>query len=533
MEQCFLCSNQIVVCVKYLEKTVEIEGASAALITARQCFFDRILWCLARLKSAVKSANDHVMSVGDQPENFITLLDSILNILTEFIDDNNKNVTNVADKKAELMMESRQVRGIIDQLLSHSLSFANIALASDKIPITTLSQSVLKVSIEFQEEFSLSQPGKKSNASDQRMKAIELENALYNLENYINDALLRLVFQVFSDMDQNPIEKLRMQKDPLALENDVEKFDLLIDRLIQIGHFSTWFSKDDPKVASSIKSCLASIESLDSYLIPAITGGQDPSLDVLQQHFIEEVKNLQHHVQLIIDTCAFSASLIEQLSRVIEDIKNNFDKSLLMDMVNRSNILLHHFQINSENLELSKDKVTKFYFSDFKLILTECDAILNFPEAIDDEKRRVIKRFRVLLSTLRKLQNAIKIKQKRSAMISGNEKPEDGNLLGTKEFPSKCSDYFNTIRPSALGSILYESKRNKKNKQNDTKFNISTLKRSKKKRNSLRIAIFKTQHEREMEAEFAADEKINESMDLQITEILEKLTDLSTTLKNK
>lgn len=524
--------NQIIVCVKFLEKTVNKEAHVGCLITSRQCFFERILWCLARLKSTVKSANDHVLTGISEPENFITLLDQALDICSMFVGlDADGDVQNHAEQRAELMMESREMRGTVEQLLSHAMSFANIALDSDKIPITTLSQNVLKIAMDFEDEFSLAQPGKKLNASSQRMKSIELENSLCSLENYVNNALLRLVYEVFHAMDKNIIEELGKVEDPSALEQEIEKFDLHVDRLIQIGHFAIWFSRDDPKISSVIRSCLASIESLDSYLIPAITGKTDPSIEILQDHFEEEAKVLQNHVQQIVDTTAFCSILMDQINDTIEVNRNNFDKDSLLGLVKRSNVLLQHLLINSKNLQLTTDKVTKFYFHDFKLILTECDAILNFPEPIDDAEQRILKRFRILYSTVRKLQNAIKNVQKSSFDDEG--KPVK-KIEKVSQFTSKCSDYFNTIRPSALGSILYESKRSIKGQgKSSNTSRSSTVRKSKRKRHSLRITIFKKHHDLDSEEAWIQDEQTNESMDLQITEILEKLTDLSTTLAHK
>lgn len=534
IEQSFLCANQIVVCLKFLEKTVSVESTVGCLITSRQCFFERILWCLARLKSTVKSANDHVLTGLSEPENFITLLDRALDILASF-DGNNNNVVNQAERRAELMMESRAVRETIEQLLSHSMAFANIALDRDKIPLTTLSQNVLKIAMDFEEEFSLSAPGRRSDSKSQGMKVIGLENSLCSLENFVNDALLRLVYEVFHVMDAGVIDGLLKIEDPAVLELEIESFDLLVDRLIQIGLFAIWFSRGDLKVSSAVRSCLASIESLDSYLIPAITSKSDPSVELLQSHFEDEAKLLQHHVQQIIDTAAFCSTLMEQLVEGIEANQKTFDRNALVNLVQRSNVLLHHIQINAGSLKLTNDKVVKFYFGDFKLILTECDAILNHPEPIENGEQRILKRFKILNSTTRKLQNAIK-NQKSGIDVDGKAF-KHGDLPHVADFPSKCADYFNTIRPSALGSILYESRRSIKipAKSSNTLKTAkdSTIRRSSKKRNSLRIAIFKKHIEPGVDGAGNDDEEDNESMNLQITEILDKFTDLSTTLTKK
>lgn len=535
MDQSFLCANQIIVCLKFLEKTVAVEAEAGCLITSRQCFFERILWCLARLKSTTKSANDDVLTEIIEPENFITILDRVLDSLSTFVDLDGDIIVNKAEQRAELMMESQDIRGAVEQLLSHALAFSSIALDSDKNPLTALSQNVLKVAMDFEEEFSLAQPGKKSNVSSQRMKAIDLENSICSLENFVNEALLRLVYEVFHVMDGNAVADLIKVDDSSSQESRIEKFDLLVDRLIQIGHFAISIGNDQ-KISSIIRSCLASIESLDSYLIPAVTSKSDPSFDVLKNHFDEEAKSLQFHVQQIIDTKAFCATLMERLNKDIESNRKEFNKSSLLNLIQRSNVLLQHFQINAKGLNLTTDKVTKFYFNDFKLILTECDAILNFPDPIEDREQRIIKRFRILNSTIKKLQNAIKNNQKTSFEENDNDEVKKcGHLAKVSHFPSKCSDYFNTIRPSALGSILYESKRSMKftpKPENTSKVLTNTLKRSTKKRKSLRIAIFKKNSEFETEEAWHQEEN-HESLDLQITEILDKLTDLSTTLTQR
>lgn len=457
IDHSFLCANQIIVCLKFLEKTVnsESEGGGGCLITARQCFFERILWCLARLKSAIKSANDLILTGLGEQENFISLLDNAFDILSSFmgLESANMRIANEAENRAEMMMESREVREIVEQLLSHALSFANIALDSDKNPINALSQTVLKVALEFEEEFSLSNPDKKANMTSQRIKAIALENSLCNLENFINNALLRLSFEVFHVMDGKVVKRMMDIKNQTKLEEEIEKFDLLVDRFIVIGRFAISFISDDAKISSAIRSNLASIESLDSYLIPAVSSKSDPSFEILQSHFEEETKLLQLHVQQIIETKAFCSILMDQLNSGIEANRKEFDRKSLENLLQRSNILLQHLNINSKNLQLTNDRVAKFYFHDFKLILNECDAILHFPEPIDDCERRIIKRFRILNSTVRKLQNALKNLQK-SSFEDDDRDLKYENFEQVVELPSKCSDYFNTIRPSGK-LILY------------------------------------------------------------------------------
>lgn len=232
-----------------MEKTLQL-SKNSNLRTSRKCFLDRILWCLARLKSEVQSVNDNVLPDSGTTENFVYLVDLALDSLAGFIGFDNFNTTNSAQNKAELMMESSKIRSLIDQLLSNALSFTNIALPEDKNGLKSLCQRVLKECMDFETEFALSDPNKKHDKSNQRLKAISLENSLYMLENLINDCLLRLVFEVFGELNENPFRNLKSDKMNVSdaeFEKKLDQFDLTIDRVIQIGLFGISFVKDDVK----------------------------------------------------------------------------------------------------------------------------------------------------------------------------------------------------------------------------------------------------------------------------------------------
>lgn len=539
INQSFLCANQIVVCIKNLEKTFQQEiEKKISLISSRQCFFERIMWCLARLKSTIMSANDQVF-IDTVEENFISILDSIFEMLSEF-DENllceiNKNN---ACSKAEMMMKSRELRCLIEKLLSHALAFANILNEKDMKPLKVLSQKVLKVTLEFEEEFSLSGL-KKTNFSLQKLKASELECAIYGLEKFVNEALLRLVFDVFECLNFNL--KTHLKSFEHIVEVELDAFDLLIERLLQIGQFAVAFTCQDHKLSSAIKSCLASLESLDSYLIPSITT-RDPSMNIFKDHFENEIRQLQNFIQQMIDTIAFLSCFIDEINMLTESNKKDFNKTSLIKFLERGNIVMSHLQINCKSLQLNDDKVAIFYFNDFKLILAECESILHFPGEIDDFQQRTLKRFRILLNTTKKLQSAIKNVQN----FNENQENEAGKFQMERiahvdgKIEKKIVNYFESIQPSKINSVLYESKRYLKDKvttseemkkfqpSSPSQFSEKVIRKStRKKRDSLRIAMFRKQQDKEVEEEF--NENFNESMTLQITEILDKLSEFPST----
>lgn len=194
-------------------------------------------------------------------------------------------------------------------------------------------------------------------------------------------------------------------------------------------------------------------------------------------------------------------------------------------MVLQAKILVNHLTINTAQLNLTTNKVIKFYFHDLKLMTKECEAILCCQEPIENENQRILKRMQILKNTLTKLQNAIKIMQFK-------EYPDSTPTMNPPVEISKCSDYFNTIKASALGSILYDTKRNS---MDIGKLNLSTIRKpnSGKKRQSLRMAIFKKQVDPIEIDQQKVENRVDESMNLQISHILDQLTDLSTTLSGK
>lgn len=225
------------------------------LKASRQHFLDRILWCLERLRSAIKILKSSDRERSDHPEDstFVELMDMVLDQLSPYT--TYKDVTgseivsmNVAEDQSQAILSSKQIRSNIDLILSHTLAFANVALNQDKKALSALCQKVLRECMSFQGECTQSVCISDSN---RKIKGISLENALYQLEDYINEALLRLVFTCFLDYNKLSVEKLREvikeNVDDSELDELIADFDVNIDRTTQIGMFAIAF-------ASNIKS---------------------------------------------------------------------------------------------------------------------------------------------------------------------------------------------------------------------------------------------------------------------------------------
>lgn len=121
---------------------------------SRQHFLDRILWCMTKLLTLIKSSK----SVNPPNDfNFVELMDKALDLIAPYSDYSGGSVSNVAEFNAEAMFDSKKTRQVIDLLLSQTLSYANVALSKDKKVLGALCQKVLRECMAFEKECLLDQ----------------------------------------------------------------------------------------------------------------------------------------------------------------------------------------------------------------------------------------------------------------------------------------------------------------------------------------------------------------------------------------
>lgn len=122
----------------------------------------------------------------------------------------------------------------------------NVTLEEDKKPLTCMCQKVLRDCIAFEDSCSMSE--RNPDEQNRRLKAATLENTFYQLDRWINDSLLKLVFAVFVELKMDPIRKLRELCDNGSpqheIDGQVEKIDELFEKIVQIGSFALSFSWD-------------------------------------------------------------------------------------------------------------------------------------------------------------------------------------------------------------------------------------------------------------------------------------------------
>uniref|UniRef100_A0A182WFS8 Serendipity locus protein alpha n=1 Tax=Anopheles minimus TaxID=112268 RepID=A0A182WFS8_9DIPT len=558
LESCFLCITQIVMCVRWLEKTIctEMDPLSKrqGLPQARQCFLDRIIWCLERLKTVLET-DESPESITDS--NFVSYLDLALSLIAPLTvaSDAECAEDEYESKYNEVIVESGRIRSVVEALISQTFGFCNVLPEEDKKRITNICQKVLKECMALERE----NDGKDS--CDKKLRVSVLESAIYQLETHVNECLIRLVYDTFGDTDRRLLTQLRTNISSSVSEEQIDEltkpFDNFVERLMQIGLFAISYA-DNLKISASIRSCLASLEALDSYLIPSLYVGTDNNSMVLEKHWLEESATLCVLVHKIIDTNAFALSLIELLDAAVDVLQHSFNLPQALEMVRKAEIFLHHLEINSSEVNL-QDEILNIHYVDYRTMVLECKAIVKCAERdANIDQSRILKRFRVLQAKLRKIQMTISNNKEAKATPAEDVISDKQDISSSTPEPSperrtieaNLQELFSAsqVRMSST-NILYRSRRGEPGKRRleaASLLEINTfsdiiahrrdravttpekgsIRKKPLRRNSLRVAMFKKQ-QRDQTAEMY--ESIKSDIDLQITVILDELTDLSNT----
>eukprot|EP00099_Drosophila_melanogaster_P019179 NP_610423.3 spitting image [Drosophila melanogaster] len=528
-----LCLSQIMICIRQVENTMKLECGTTVSVS-HQYFLDRIRWCLKRLMHLYSEESS---SEAVAPErSFLKLVDGALDCLAQFTShsEENTDTSNCPKTPKEVLPLSQKLRANIDLILGQSLGFANVALSQDKRALSALCQKVIRECNAFQEECKESFSA--NYLSTLKLRAMTMEQAIYQLEDFINDALLRLVFTCFLDFEKFSVDKIRAllrnspDNDDLA-DEFIADFDVNIDRATQIGIFAISFAPN-LKMKTIMRSCLASFESLDTTLIPSLQAhGSDLHSDILEQHFNEEVAKFKAALQEIIDSRALVGCCLEILTSGISATEKLFDKQRLEDLVQISLLLVEHFQleVNRKGLSETQDRLGEEYYQQFIRVLRECKAILMCASQV--EPQRILKRFKILRTILRKLHGSLGAgKQEEELPI-----PLAPLLADDTKGVNEDETHFTGYKTARSGSILYDTeRRNRVTRRTDNKLPTNTLdiKSDKAKphgnvlrRESLRTVMFKRQNIAESRKLYTS--MSNQSTDLQITDILDQLTGMS------
>ncbi|XP_016980246.1 LOW QUALITY PROTEIN: serendipity locus protein alpha [Drosophila rhopaloa] len=396
VETIFLCLTQVVTCITHLERAINIEAPQMT----RQHFLDRLDWCLRRLLISLTQLETNVATAKNlEDHSFVELMDLALDHLDDYMEKLAQRSNNSLHILEESFTEdSYQLASIVNHIVRHALAFANVAIKSDKKALTALCETLLSECATFHEESG------DPNSGHRKLEALSLERALYALESFLNEALLHLLFVSLIELDNTSVERLKedLQKDPEGAQELISTFDINMDRIQQIGVLAIAFSQDI-KTKTIVRSCLASLESLDACIVPALQLPESVSFshhaDILQEHFNQELLIFRNVIHEIIDSCSLINNYLDMLGKSIQVQ----EKSHLMVIVQRGCVLVEHFRLPVNYSGLSEDG--KRVHKDLILILRECQAVVSLDISVDP--KRVVKRLKILYSVLAKLRDLI------------------------------------------------------------------------------------------------------------------------------
>ncbi|KAJ9589773.1 hypothetical protein L9F63_027967, partial [Diploptera punctata] len=148
------------------------------------------------------------------------------------------------------------------------------------------------------------------------------------------------------------------------LDDAIVELDLHVDRIMQIGMFAMACSVDIKRILG-IKSCLASLESLEPELVPAVTTyyldvekcGYRNHVKMLSCHWQSEVLHLEKLIDGIVDPAAFCQIIYDDLHKLVKMLKVSLhkEKFILKDLVHRISVksgkLVRHLFISTNEME--------------------------------------------------------------------------------------------------------------------------------------------------------------------------------------
>lgn len=72
--------------------------------SSRQYFLDRILWCFAHLKSTINSAGDDVVLNSLEESNFVTSMDTLVDLIEPYSAFKKEEIANIAQFNAQVIL---------------------------------------------------------------------------------------------------------------------------------------------------------------------------------------------------------------------------------------------------------------------------------------------------------------------------------------------------------------------------------------------------------------------------------------------
>lgn len=491
---------------------------------SRQCILQQIAMCLTGLENVL---NSNVVATKNASVGFVKYMDLALDKLTEI------------DVEGELKLvwtSTENARQVIEEVLCHAMSIAQVALKDDCNVIKGSSKEVLHNFDYLVKE--LHQPTPRISMCNLFIDAAC--DKLCALERKVNAAVLKLSLKVFSECAK-PLEDLhrfclRSRQDEAALDEAVADFDLHVDRMIQVGLFAVSCSSDR-NCTLRMRSCLASLEALEGELVPALTTlVQDCAVqnlyhaEMLKHYWLRQAGDLKKHIYLIIDPFAFCQVTHEVIRDINAELEERFrevsavDKSHIKPITLQAKILYEMLLVSLVDSPIENQALIRRYLDDVICVTMEIDAAAEKLLSDGDGEMcktnvlRVFKRCKVQENILKKLLDALSKSPTscKAKTVSAPTTPSE-NIAVEEE---QAMEHITTRGKQILRdrSVLYKT-------PNKAPLNIAVQ----QLHGRVPQPLSRLLHQRNMQ--FSHSRSETTSCDLQITDILDNLTLLSASLQ--
>lgn len=413
-----LCASQIQKLFPLLLRALEAaHQLSEQCIEAKDYMVQRMKTCFLKIKNIIKGEVVEELDESDDLGGglFISHMDQALSLLAVF------------DSNSESSASSCQWKLSVEALLQHAMSIAQIASQFDFKMIHASGEKILRESENLEKE--CKDPS--SNPSVRKLHSLSLSNALEELEQRVCACVLKMYLQVFSD-PYLPLHTLCMQSSENQMEGNPRKaddlsgaisnFDTHTDRILQVAVFAIACSEDRNRVLG-IRSCLASLESLEAHLVPALctmylkqVPKQRVLASLLVEHWKSEVKLMRQLIDGIIDPAALAqvthnviwnpTAIIKKSIMTGRTLEQSELTKLVKSVVSNSEVLSDQLQASAEELGFVQHTLAWSSLKDLILAVREGKAVLRKIEELDLSLSvdRILKRCELLVSCVGKIQ---------------------------------------------------------------------------------------------------------------------------------
>ncbi|KAK3925441.1 Serendipity locus protein alpha [Frankliniella fusca] len=413
-----LCASQLQKLFPLLLRALEVaHQISEQCVEAKDYIVQRMKTCFLKIKNIIEDKFVEDLEEFDDVGGglFIMHMDQALSLLAVFDSSNDSSAF------------SSQWKSSVEPLLQHAMSIAQIASQFDFKMIHASGEKILRESENLEKECK----DVNSNPAVRKLHALSLSNALEELEQRVCASVLKMYLQVFSDACL-PLQTLCLQslnsntervfREASDLSDAICNFDTHTDRILQVALFAIACSEDRNRVLG-IRSCLASLESLETHLVPALssvylkqTPAQSTLASLLVEHWMAEVKLLQKLIDGIIDPAALAqvthnviwnpTAIIKKSIMAAKPIEKIDLVKLVKSVVSNAEVLSHQLQASAEELCLIQHSSAWNSLKELILAVREGKAVLQKIEGSNGSLSvdRVLKRCELLVTSVGKIQ---------------------------------------------------------------------------------------------------------------------------------